>query len=231
MAFPLRLVAVLCAALLAGGCQVIDGSSSPIDRSRLLDDMISQLREGRQVTYAADYQLAGGQRATVGQQTQPARVSYGYPGGLMLIDSAGMTSCETTSHPVRCELRTVAPAAAGLPTSFTALTAQGMITEPVLSDLLRVASLQPGAVVEPHDSTIAGQPASCLKIRGLVDAAAPAFEACVLADGVLASFSGDVGGLRVDQALVRVTSRLSPEAFALPDGAQIQDLRQSAVQG
>jgi hypothetical protein len=43
---------------------------------------------------------------------------------------------------------------------------------------------------------------------------------------VLASFSGLVNGVNVDQALIQVSRKVSEDAFALPAGAQVVDLRQ-----
>jgi hypothetical protein len=105
---------------------------------------------------------------------------------------------------------------------------KGLVTGPVVADLLRVAGLQPDTTVKPHDTTIAGLPASCLEVYGLADAPVVNFIACVSADGVLASFSGVVGGVIVDQALVRVELKApDPAELAPPAGANVVDLRQS----
>ncbi len=213
---PLALA--LCLAL--AGCV----GNGPIDRSRLIDDMTKQLGRGAQIAYAADYQLAGGSRATVGQQADPKRTVYSYPGGMMVVAGDQQTSCVTSTSPAQCQVKKVATPT---PASFAEATKQGFITAPVLADLLRIALLQPSTSVKPHDATIAGQPASCLEVSGLVDAASAAFIACVTADGVLASFTGLVNGVNVDEALIEVSRKVTEEAFALPDGAHVVDLRQS----
>jgi hypothetical protein len=220
----MRLALVAVAACLAlAGCS----GGGPIDRSRLIDDMTHQLERGRYTAYSADYQLAGGARASIGQQLDPARTVYGYPGGMLVVYGDQQTICATMARPAKCQVSALPTAATGLAASYADATRQGFMTAPVVADLLRVAVLQPSTSVKPHDSTIAGQPSSCLEVSGLVDAASPAFTACVTADGVLASFTGLVNGVNVDQALIQVSRKVSEEAFALPAGAQVVDLRQS----
>lgn len=226
---PLRLLAALClAALGMGGCEAINDATAPIDRGKLLDDMSSQLDRGESVLYSADYQLAGGNRASVGQQTAPPRTVYGYPGGMIIVHGGDQTSCTTTSRPARCEVNSITLASAGVPSTYAEATKHGLITAPVVADLLKVAALQPAASVKPHDTTIAGQQASCLEVSGLADSTSAAFTACVTADGVLASFKGVVSGINIDQALIEVTRRVGEEAFSLPVGADVVDLRPRA---
>jgi hypothetical protein len=212
----------------AAACLVLAGCSGggPIDRNRLIDDMTHQLDSGRGIVYGAEYQLAGGSRASIGQQIEPARTVYGYPGGMIVVYGDQQTLCATTARPPKCQVKVLPTAAAGLPSSYAEATKQGFVTGPVVADLLRIALLQPSTSVKPHDATIAGQPSSCLEVSGLVDAASSAFTACVTAEGVLASFAGLVNGVNVDQALIEVSRKVSEEAFALPPGAQVVDLRQ-----
>jgi hypothetical protein len=228
-AVSLRLVAAVCLATFGvGGCEAINDATAPIDRGKLLDDMSAQLDRGKTVLYHADYQLAGGYKAVVGQQTVPPRTVYEYPGGMIIVHGSDQTSCSTTSRPARCELNSITLASAGVPSTYAEATKHGLITAPVVIDMLKIAAMQPAASVEPHDTTIAGQQASCLEVSGLADAISPAFSTCVTADGVLASFKGLVGGVNVDQALIEVTKRVGEEAFALPVGADVVDLRPRA---
>jgi hypothetical protein len=228
-AVPLRLVAAACLAVVSlAGCEAINDATAPIDRGKLLDDMSTQLDRGKTVLYHADYQLTGGYRASVGQQIAPPRTVYGYPGGMIIVHGGDQTQCNTVARPAKCEVNSIALASAGVPTTYAEATKHGLITAPVVNDLLKVAALQPGASVKPHDTTIAGQQASCLEVSGLTEALSPAFTACVTAEGVLASFKGLVGGVNVDQALIEVTKRLNDEAFALPVGADVVDLRPRA---
>jgi hypothetical protein len=217
----MRLAPLVVAACLAlGAC----GGGGPIDRSRLIDDMIHQLGRGEQVVYWAEYQLTGGSRGSVGQQATPKRTAYTYPGGKIVVYGDQQTVCVTTAKPVKCQVKALPTTA---PASYADATRQGFMTGPVVADLLRLALLQPSASVKPHDATLAGQPASCLEISGLVETASAAFSVCVTADGLLASFTGLVNGVNVDQALIQVSRKVTEDAFTLPDGAQVVDLRPS----
>jgi hypothetical protein len=216
------LIWLVCAALL-GACDMINDATAPIDRDRLLEDMSKQLQRGAQVRYQAEYQLAGGHRATVGQQTSPLKTSYEYPGGLLIIGEADRTMCDIAVAPARCEIRSKDTRAGA---AYTDVIKKGLMTTPVLADLLRIAALQQTSSVKGHDTTVAGLQASCLEILGLTEAAAANFTACVTADGVVASFAGLVNGANVDFALVHLALRApDADAFTVPADANVVDLR------
>ncbi|WP_117213076.1 hypothetical protein [Allorhizocola rhizosphaerae] len=219
------LAVLLCVAALATGC---GDAGVPVGTDRLVRDMTRQLERGSQLRYRADYQLAGGNRATVAQQASPSRVAYGYPGGVLIVGEQERTACDLVSKPPRCEVRALAGASPGPPGSgYPEPMKKGLVTGPVVADLLRLVTLQPESTVKPHDTTIAGLPASCLEVYGLVDAPVVNFTACVTADGVLASFSGVINGVIVDQALVKLELRVpDPAELAPPNGANVVDLRQ-----
>lgn len=223
------LVAALCAALLgSGGCDMINDAAAPIDRDRLIEDVVEQLQSGEEIRYQATYQLSGGNRARVSQRIKPDRIAYAYPDGLLVLGEQERTACDLAVKPPKCEISILQRASGGLPGGFTDLAEHGMMAGPVVADLLRAASLQPTTTVKPHDTTIAGVPASCLEVYGLADAAATDFTVCVTADGVLASFVGVVDGTSVDLALVKLELKDPPAAeFDVPEGANVVDLRQS----
>ncbi|HEX6681800.1 MAG TPA: hypothetical protein VF062_03355 [Candidatus Limnocylindrales bacterium] len=206
------------------GCQVIDDATAPIDRDRLVEDMTKQLQRGSQVRYQAEYQLAGGQEALVAQQVTPSRTVYEYPGGLLIVGEDEQTTCDVSIAPVKCQIS----AKNGQLTAYAEATKKGLVTAPVVNDLLRVTTLQPSSTVKGHDTTIAGLQASCLEVLGLTETITGNFTACVTADGVLASFTGTVEGINVDQALAHLVLR-NPDAthFAVPKDADVVDLRQS----
>jgi len=221
-------VALWAALLGVGGCEMVDDTSGPADRNRLIDDMTQQLERGAELRYHAEYQLVGGYRATVAQQSLPMKTAYGYPGGLLIISETERTSCDLSMKPPRCEIRTLPTATAGQPSGYAEAARRGLITGPVAADLLRAASRQPAATVKPHDTTIAGIQASCLEVFGLIDVAASNFTACVTADGVLASFSGVVNGISVDFALTRMELEAPADRdLTVPTGANVVDLRHS----
>lgn len=216
---------LLLAALLTS-CQGVAERNSHVDRDRLVDDMTKQLQRGAQVRYQAEYQLAGGLKATVGQQLSPARTFYGYPGGMLIVAEGERTSCDTAVARAKCEIRS--KGGNGQAESFAAVTKKGLVAAPVVNELLRVATEQAGATVKGHDTTVAGLPASCLDIMNLSDAIVSSFSACVTAEGVLASFSGQFEGVTIDQALEQLALR-SPDLtlFQIPANADVVDLRQA----
>jgi hypothetical protein len=219
------LVWLVLAALLTG-CQVVAESNAHIDRDRLVDDMSRQLQRGAQVRYQAEYQLAGGLKGTVGQQLSPVKTFYGYPGGMLVVSETDRTSCDTAVAPAKCEIRL--KGGNGQADMFATVTKKGLVAAPVVAELLRVATEQPAATVKGHDTTVAGLPASCLDILNLTDALASSFSACVTADGVLASFSGQIDGITVDQALEQLAVRPpDPTLFVIPANADVADLRQA----
>ncbi|MEU7826787.1 hypothetical protein [Catellatospora sp. NPDC049133] len=219
-------IASLLGALLAlTGCQAITDDGVAPDRARLLGDLAAQLQRASQRPYHAEYLLAGGVRGEISQQTKPAREVYAYPGGRLLVDPNGQTSCVTAVRPARCQIRALpAPGPAAL-TGYSEVTRHGLVTAPIVADLLQAAQLQSQADVEAHDVTLAGQQATCLEVSGLTDAEAGGFTVCVTAAGVLASFAGVVGGVVIDQALTRVSTSPPAEVFALPEGARVVDHR------
>jgi hypothetical protein len=212
-------------AVLVTGCRVVADGGDRIDRDRLVEDMTRQLQRGGQVRYQAEYQLAGGLRASVGQQPSPLKTFYGYPGGLLIVAESERTICDIAVAPVKCEIRH--KNGNGQAEAYAAVTRKGLVTAPVVTELLRATTQQPAATVKGHDTTIAGLPSSCLEILNLTDTIASNFTACVTAEGVLASFSGLVDGANVDQALVHLALRVpDPASFAVPADAEVVDLRQ-----
>lgn len=208
---------------LMAGCQVIDDETAPVDRTRLIEDMTKQLQRGSQVRYEAEYQLAGGHEAVVAQQVAPARTVYEYPGGLLIVAESEQTSCDVSIAPVKCQIS----GKNGQLTAYAEAAKRGLVTAPVVSDLLRLAAVQTGSTVKGHDTTIAGLQASCLEVLGLTESVTGNFTACVTADGILASFAGTVEGITIDLALVHCALRApEPAQFEVPSGADVVDLRQ-----
>lgn len=219
------LIWLLLAALLTG-CEAVSEGTTHVGRERLLDDMSRQLQRGDQVRYQAEYQLAGGLRATVAQQLSPNKTAYGYPGGLLIVEEDERTNCDVSAARPKCELR--AKGGDGQAEAFAAVTKKGLVAAPVVAELLRVAIGQPSTTVKGHDTTVAGLPASCLEILNLADSRSVGFNACVTADGVLASFAGVIDGVNIDQALEQLSLRApDPMLFAVPANADVVDLRQT----
>ncbi len=219
-------LAPLLSALLAlTGCQVITDDGVAPDRARLLADMTAQLQRATSYRFHAEYLLAGGAKGAISQQTGPARTVFAYPGGRLVVDSGGHTSCVTAVRPARCQIRPLPSTGPAELTGYTEVTKHGLVSAPVVAGLLQAAQLQSQADVEAFDATLAGRQATCLEVSGLTDADAGGFTVCVTAEGVLASFSGVVGGVSVDQSLLGVTGAPPASVFDLPDGARVTDHR------
>jgi hypothetical protein len=77
-----------------------------------------------------------------------------------------------------------------------------------------------GATVTRYESTIAGEPATCVGVHG-----AAGFTACITAGGLLGSFTGTVDGQVVSFELTSYSATADAATFALPAGAEIDDRR------
>lgn len=220
--------AVLTGALLAAGagCDTLDDAQRVVDRADLVSDLAGRLDRAQRLTYTAEYQLAGGVRATIASAQEPGRVAYTYPGGKLIMMAESSTDCRSQHGSMIC---TVTPAGSPDPGPPSALLARlvehGMITPPVVSGLLGATALDSDASVEQRDTTLAGQHATCVDVSSVDNAAASTFEVCVTTDGVLGSFGGVVNGIGVEQALTQYGGTVAPDAFTLPAGAKLVDRR------
>lgn len=197
-----------------------------IDRADLVNELASRLDASGQLTYSADYQLPEGRTATIAQAQSPLRSAYVYPEGKLTVTDEATADCRRAGATTTCTL-TAAPAPNNEPAvaAFRDAGAHGLIAPTVVISLLTTASLERAATIEQTGTTIAGRPATCVTVRGVRDAAASAFDACITIDGVLGSFSGVVDGSEVDIAMTRYRDQADPDAFTLPAGAKIVDKR------
>ncbi len=101
----------------------------------------------------------------------------------------------------------------------------GLVAPPLVVDLLTAAALDPGALIAQTDTTVAGRHATCVRVRQLSNAPASTFEVCITTEGALGSFTGVVGGLNLDIALIRYRDAVESTAFDLPPGAGVVDRR------
>jgi hypothetical protein len=216
---PLVLLAV---ATLAGCGE----AAQVMDRADLVNDLASRLDGSGELTYTAEYQLPGGRTATIAQAQSPLRAAYVYPDGRLTVTDEATADCRRAGATTTCTL-TAAPAPNNEPAvaAFKDAGAHGLIAPTVVISLLTTASLDAAATIEQSNTTIAGRPATCVKVRGVRDAAASAFDACITIEGVLGSFSGVVDGSEVDIAMTRYRDQTDPDTFTLPAGAKIVDKR------
>ena len=219
----LRMLAVsVIASLTVTGCQTLDDAGRAIGRSDLVNDLAARLDRALELTYSADYQLPGGQTATIAQAQDPARSAYTWPGGKLTVTPEATTRCETPASRATCTLE-APPAPNAKPTvaMFAEAKQRGLITPPIVVGLLTAAALDPNAVINQSDTTLAGHHATCVD----VDQSAGDFTACVTTEGVLGSFTGKVDGRQVELALSRYRDTVDATAFDLPPGAGVVDRR------
>lgn len=212
--------------LTVAGCQTLDEAGRVIGRADLVNELAARLDRSTELTYSADYRLPGGQSASISQSQDPRRAAYTYPGGKVTVTAEATTTCDTTAKKATCTL-TAPPPPSTKPSIavFTEASRRGLITPPVVIGLLTAAALDPDAVIEHHDTTVAGRHATCVRVAQLSDAAATEFDACITGEGALGSFTGSIDGTNVDVALSRYRDTVEADAFDLPPGAGVIDRR------
>jgi hypothetical protein len=218
------LAASVIASLTVTGCQALEDTGRVIGRGDLVNELASRLDGAHELTYSADYQIPGGRTVSIAQSRDPIRTAYTYPGGKISVSAESLATCRTTGKPV-CTL-TVPPTPSNRPSVavFTEAERQGMVTPPAVVGLLTAAALDPDAVIEQSDTTLAGHPATCVDVRS---AEVSPFTACVTTDGVLGSFTGALDGKPTELALSSIRDSVDNAAFDLPSGAGVVDRRPS----
>jgi hypothetical protein len=219
--------ALLLAALVAAagtGCVEVNGQ--PGGGVKLVSDLANRLDRAGTLTYTAVYRLPQGATATISQAHDPARVAYGYPGGKLVLTPDATVDCRTQNAATTCTI-TAPPVAGAEPGAalIDGIAVRGLIAPTMVIPLLTAAAMDGDALVTTHDTTLAGQNATCVTIKGVQNARASEFEVCVTMDGVLASFLGRVSGAQVDIHLDGYDGTVAPDAFDATAGAKIVDRR------
>lgn len=223
------LVGSVLALLAVTGCQTLDDAGRVVGRADLVNDLAARMDRAMELTYSADCQLPGGQTASISQTQSPARSAYTYPGGKLTVTAEATTICETNGSKSTCKL-TPPPVPGNRPsvTVFAEAKQHGLIAPPVVMGLLATAALDPAAVIEQTDTTVAGHHATCIQVSKVGNADATPFDACVTTDGVLGSFRGTIDGRTVELDLTRYQDSVPSSAFDLPPGAGVVDQRGTA---
>jgi hypothetical protein len=213
-------------ALAGAGCSTLDSAQRVINRANLVNDLANRLSRSSDLIYAADYQLAGGQTASVAQTQSPQRTAYAYSGGKLIVTTEAITDCRRAGSTMTCTLTTPpSPLNDPTTTAFADAQAKGLVTPTLVVGLLTAAALDAGAVISQYDSTIAGQHSTCVKVSNVQNAAASAFDACITTDGVLGSFSGVVNSAPIEVSMITYADDTPAGAFDLPAGAKVVDHR------
>jgi hypothetical protein len=228
-ALPARITVLAALALLgplAAGCGGIENTQQVMNRADLVDELAARLDRATGLDYTAKYQLPSGKAATIAHAGQPLRTAYTYPGGKVVISATATAECRAGAGPASCTLTAPPLSTSGPPAGvLDAAKAAGLVDPTFVMGLLTAAALDRDARIEPSDSTIAGQHATCVDVSGVAAGVPPAFSACITADGVLGSFHGGVGGRTVELALTDYADAADATEFDLPAGARITDQR------
>jgi hypothetical protein len=205
-----------------GGCATAGGAPGTADRNRLVGDLANRLSRSGRTTYTAVYTLPGGNQATIVQAQAPPRVAYTYPGGSLILTPEQAAECRAGT----CTL-TPPPSAGTDPGSALpgALSNRGLVSPALVANLLTAAALDTNVVLAQHDTTIAGENATCVDVSGVDNAAASQFSVCITTSGLLGTFTGQVSGAEVDISLDRYSDTAAPDAFDLPTHVRIVDRR------
>lgn len=204
------------------GCGAVDNAQRVVDRSSLVNDMANRLAKADTLTYTAAYQLRGGGTGTLAQAQKPTRASFTYPGGKLVVTPDWTADCQTGSGAGTCAMTPPPSPATDIPEALlTKISERGLIAPSVVVGLLGAAALDSDASIQQHDTTIAGEWATCVDVSGIDNVAAAQFSACITAAGVLASFTGDVSGQQVDIRLTSYQPSVAADAFALPTGTKV----------
>lgn len=222
----LLLAGLVAGAALLGGCQTLDDAQRVADQRDLAGALASRIERADELTYTAEYQLAGGGTAGIAQTRAPGRIAYTYPGGKLIMVPDAATDCQARNGAMSCTVNALGspdpgPAAA-LPNE---LTRHGMISPSLVVTLLNATAVDPDAEVQQRDTTIAGQHATCVRVSAVDNAPASSFEVCVTTDGVIGSFAGVVNGNRIELALTRYSGTVVADAFQPPANATLVDRR------
>jgi hypothetical protein len=216
-------VLALCAA--TAGCSDMDDPGQGLTRNDLVADLAAQMTAAADLTYQADYQLSGGEKATVAQTQKPARTAYVYPGGLVIVTADATTQCRTAKT-TTCTLTAPATPASPPPAKvFEGAGETGLVTPATVLALLNAAVLDNDVEVEQHDTTIAGRHATCVQLNGVDEAAARDFRTCITNEGVLGSFNGILNQTRMDVAMTHYSEQVQEKTFELPKSAKLVDRR------
>jgi hypothetical protein len=218
------LIGVLSAGmLLITGCADFDNPAAAhgVTRNDLVAELAAQLAASSSHTYAATYQLPGGETGTIVQAQDPVRSAYTYPSGKLLLRADNTTVC------VKAVCTLTATAAAAPPAAiFAAAEHDGLVPPNAVLTLLNAAALDADVTVKQSDTTIAGRHATCVTL-GQVDEATPdgTFSTCITSDGVLGSFTGTLTDRKIDVDMTNYTDKIPAGAFATPPDAKLIDQR------
>jgi hypothetical protein len=225
------LAGILGAAVAAAlaGCGSIGDAQQVIDRARLVNELASRLDHASELTYTADYQLPNGAHTTIAQAQDPVRAAYTYPDGMFATTPDATIACQIENGANTCTLTAPPSPTTDAQTGLLKkLIDHGLVPPTTVVGLLTSASLSSNAVIEQHDTTVAGEHATCVDVTGVENSSASQFDACITTAGVLGSFKGTVDGKGMEVSLIRYVASVAENAFDIPADATTVDQRPGA---
>lgn len=194
----------------ATGCNTITAANGAASNEEFVQEIAARLKTASSMAYTAVYALGGGGTATVAQLPATGQAAYKYPTGMTLVTSGKATVCTRVAD----RKATCGGRSSVLATS-TDLARGGLIRADSVVTLLSASALNRNSVVSEHDTTIAGTSATCVSVDGGASTTG-GYEACVTADGLLGSFSGEIKGVPVAIMMINFRKSVSSDEFELP---------------
>jgi hypothetical protein len=202
---------VACAAIcVATACDNVAAADGATGNQEFVQEIAARLNTASSTAYTAVYALAGGGTGTIAQLPATGQAAYTYPTGVLLVTSGKATLCtKVANRPVTCASRPSVVA------TSSDLARGGLVRTDSVISLLNASALDRNSVISEHDTTIAGTSATCVTVDSSADTTAE-YEACVTADGLLGSFSGQISGASIDIMMINFRKSVSSDEFELP---------------
>jgi hypothetical protein len=198
----------------ASSCDTIAAANGATGNQEFVQEIATRLKAAYSMAYTAVYALGGGGTGTVAQLPATGQTAYSYPTGMLLVTSGTATVCtQTSGRRATCGSRPTVVA------TTTDLARGGLVRTDSVITLLNASALDRNSVISEHDTTIAGTSATCVTVGDGAEATNE-YEACVTADGLLGSFTGQVSGTPVDIMMINFTKSVSSDEFELPTATQ-----------
>jgi hypothetical protein len=206
-------MALLLVAAVAGttACSGLDqASAAGVADEDLISETADRVAAADGQSWTATYRTSGGEVARVTRAQNPSRIAYTFPSGIVIITPGTVTRCTRAAGKVDCADGDRRDGEEGPPAST------GLVAPAAILDMLESAAIDPDLAITPRETTIAGRHASCLKLAGVDQSAAPDFEVCVTVEGTVAAFTGTVAGTPVEMTLTDYRTDIDESDFALP---------------
>jgi hypothetical protein len=198
----------------ATSCDTTAAANGATGNQAFVQEIATRLKAAYSMAYTAVYALGGGGTGTVAQSPATGQTAYSYPTGMLLVTSGRATVCNQTSGP-----RATCGGRSTVVGTTTELARGGLVRTDSVVSLLNASALNRNSVISEHDTTIAGTSATCVTV-GDGGEATNEYEACVTADGLLGSFTGEVSGTPVDVMMINFTKSVSSDEFELPNATR-----------